>query len=967
MTSDKLAPEVITQLETITDAEPTPGSVKPVQSGGVFREIAKQIMTQFDGRFGEARSLSDYNIITNPKYYFNTPVTNGVVTIKSETSVNYRVCYSQSPLKKGAVIHFTANVPSGRGQVYGASQSLPEELVGFQIDHAYASISSSSFDDYYIMPYDGYFFYGYNNQYWSDRLFTVVEPNDKIVTDIANIMQRLDIQDDKIVDSAKIAMPITTPQSEMTTTVTMEATIDEDGRIVAGANNTYRVYFYPKHLKKGTILHFNRRGSISRARVYGFTTTDPTTIYDSSATLNGFENFQLEDVIRKGGTDHDYDIVVPYDSWMFIYQNTQSWINEDCQGNATTIFSTWYMPDTLVEKFGEVDERLSAVENGKMDSVKDDCTKDCSWLSSSTDNYPAKNDDTQIVTTADGAIVSVISPVNGGRFGILLQNITKGNYLLEFDYTAVDENGDAIEIGSPIGTSSRKLYGGNHKTKWAALNTVPFIEDIEFKETVENNVGHYCYIFKSTEETSQYFYRSLYVSGRWNGGTVEGTVGDVITITNFKLIKIINDISEWYDKEKETIDKDDRLQYMAKQARSAESSQTSGTLGLLHYSDLHGDDIAVEELVQSMSELQDYIHDVVCTGDVVHYYADSTTSYPQGVDWWRDSGLAEKSLFVLGNHDNATVNATEYDIQEGSAAWDGKGIEYAYRNYYADYFEGLGITLPSGHETYYDCYWYKDYASQKIRVIGVDCMHRFDGILEYDSTNDTWVITQQGYKNQSNIRQELWLWEKLQETLLGSGNPAEGYSVVFLCHYPLDDISGINKTWDDSAKKFIYNQSSGRVMNHKTGDVTNFHWYLLQNEAMRERFCMRSRNPQTGVKLSTNNIGNIIMQWKNNGGKYVAWICGHFHRDLMFYPAKYPELLIVGVDQTGSLRGSNTYNRNLNNVNQNRRLCANFYSIDTTNGLFKIVRVGGTRMDRFMIPQNYMCYDYINKKVISEG
>ena len=47
------------------------------------------------------------------------------------------------------------------------------------------------------------------------------------------------------------------------------------------------------------------------------------------------------------------------------------------------------------------------------------------------------------------------------------------------------------------------------------------------------------------------------------------------------------------------------------------------------------------------------------------------------------------------------------------------------------------------------------------------------------------------------------------------------------------------------------------------------------------------------------------------------------------------------------------------------RFCANYYSVDTQNGLFKIVRVGLSR-DRFLVEKNVLCYDYVNRKVIFE-
>lgn len=247
-------------------------------------------------------------------------------------------------------------------------------------------------------------------------------------------------------------------------------------------------------------------------------------------------------------------------------------------------------------------------------------------------------------------------------------------------------------------------------------------------------------------------------------------------------------------------------------------------------------------------------------------------------------------------------------------------------------------------------------------------MHRFDGVLN----PTTGAITTAGLKQTSNA-QELWLIDRLNETLTGSGNAAAGYSVVFLCHYPLDDFSGSNEEWNDETHKFIYNQkeTGGRVMSFKTGDACAFHTRISAYDADL-RFCMRDRidngyssaSPYPNyIKGNTNNIANIIQAWKTNGGKYVAWICGHTHADYMWYPADYPELLCIVINQAGNLRGTNTGNRP---ESLESRTCANYLLFDTQNGLLKIVRLGYT-MDKYLDSHRYLCYDYKNKIVVNEG
>lgn len=420
----------------------------------------------------------------------------------------------------------------------------------------------------------------------------------------------------------------------------------------------------------------------------------------------------------------------------------------------------------------------------------------------------------------------------------------------------------------------------------------------------------------------------------------------------------------------------DSIKYktLVAQAKFVALTPTIESLGLLHFSDIHGDQYAANDIVNRISELTQYINDVLCTGDSVHYYADGTSSYPQGSEWWNEeSNLANKSLFVIGNHDSATPASTEYDQKEDSAAWDGKGKDWCFETYFEPYISALGYSMPSGYNdltspNYHACYWHKDYAAQKIRLIGLDCLHRFDGII--DPTTGAIVAT--GLKWTTN-EQELWLIEKLNETL-NSNNAAYGYSVVICCHYPLDNFDGNNEEWDDTTHKFIYNQKStgGRIMDHKTGDVVNFHWENTLSYISALKFNMNNRvdsgysqeQPYPNyTQGTTNNVGEILKAWKLRGGKFVAWLCGHVHVDFMWYPTKYPDMLCVVLDQAGHLRDIGTGDRN-NNLKS--RTCANYISIDTQNGLIKIVRIGYT-MNKLMNSHQYMCYDYINKKVLNEG
>lgn len=449
-----------------------------------------------------------------------------------------------------------------------------------------------------------------------------------------------------------------------------------------------------------------------------------------------------------------------------------------------------------------------------------------------------------------------------------------------------------------------------------------------------------------------------------------GTTEEV-TVSPFDILDYITEVQleqeDGYVTAKDEQESD--IENIVRQSRFVEDSGnvTANALTLVHCTDIHEDESSINDVLKFHS--LGLSEDILCTGDIPVSYPDGTTYHADVIEWLAGTGLMQKSLFVLGNHDGATNTATEEDpvVVHGSA-WDGKGQDWDFDNYFADYIDGVGYVMPEGYddeenEYYKACYWHKDYASQKIRLIGIDCIHRFDGIVD----PETGEITSPGLKKLTN-EQEVWFIEKLNETL-DPENDAYGYSVVVAGHYPLDDFSGDNEEWNDSTHKFIYNQKStgGRVMSYKNAAPVNFHLETTTSYSAEKGFSMRNRTGSSYTssfgKGDVNNIAAIITSWMQRDGKFVAYICGHVHRDRMYYSTKYPDILVVACDQAGTLRPSHT---GVRNHAYGSGTAFNVITIDTQNGLIKLIREGFD-MNQFLNSHKYMCYDYINKKVLNEG
>ena len=420
-------------------------------------------------------------------------------------------------------------------------------------------------------------------------------------------------------------------------------------------------------------------------------------------------------------------------------------------------------------------------------------------------------------------------------------------------------------------------------------------------------------------------------------------------------------------------------------------------LGLLHYSDIHTSNAAASRLNEAIAKYKAYIDDVLNTGDVVQ----NTIQGAHGIVWWENSVLNNKGLFVIGNHDASSG-------EEGAQSCD-LDREYCYDNYFAQYDESHGV-FPEGYDNsnsphYKATYWHKDYHDSRVRLIGIDCIHRFDGKIANYATGEI-DPSNTGWECPSNS-QELWLIQKLNETLVGSGNVAEGYTVVIASHYPLDDFSGDNMTWDDETHRFACNKNSngGRVMSKETNAVTHWHSYSQSAYTAAARLNMRNRTATDKAKGAVNNIGEIVKYWMENnffpvqspsgnpyakgwyertgeegsyvynetsdsevvsgktyytGARFAAWLCGHAHKDMMFYPARYPNILNIAAQLAGDQRGEYFMDR------ADNPLAANYIAIDTYMRHIKLVRVGNTQ-NYWLRPTTYLCYDYKNRVIISEG
>ena len=144
------------------------------------------------------------------------------------------------------------------------------------------------------------------------------------------------------------------------------------------------------------------------------------------------------------------------------------------------------------------------------------------------------------------------------------------------------------------------------------------------------------------------------------------------------------------------------------------SSDTSyKPLVLLHFADIHNDDVNLQRVADFLNKYKNNLDDVFLNGDIA------------GAEWNEYSDVFNKVLInnkilcSIGNHDVYKYNGTEAHAT----------AKQSYDRYFAN-IKSWGVTEPDSNAD--KCYYYKDYPSSGIRFIVLDCMH-------YDAEQNNWL------------------------------------------------------------------------------------------------------------------------------------------------------------------------------------------------------------------------------------
>lgn len=123
------------------------------------------------------------------------------------------------------------------------------------------------------------------------------------------------------------------------------------------------------------------------------------------------------------------------------------------------------------------------------------------------------------------------------------------------------------------------------------------------------------------------------------------------------------------------------------------TSNNAHLLSLIHFSDIHADSTGLRRLINFQTDMQDYIDDAICTGDI------TSSKFGDGLTFWTNSEGAEKILTCVGNHDSYYTNSMDANQMVPMSTLAGAYIDPFASNW--------GTIIRPSNCTYY----YKDYES----------------------------------------------------------------------------------------------------------------------------------------------------------------------------------------------------------------------------------------------------------------
>ena len=312
---------------------------------------------------------------------------------------------------------------------------------------------------------------------------------------------------------------------------------------------------------------------------------------------------------------------------------------------------------------------------------------------------------------------------------------------------------------------------------------------------------------------------------------------------------------------------------------------------IAHLSDIHGNWTNVARFLEFSDHHAARIDMLLNTGDTV------TDDFDDGITGYAALEGVGNIINITGNHDTSRYvdNVREWQYYCGLPV---------YNLLIAPFISNWGVIQPSGAAENGYCYFYKDIAAKKLRIIFVDIM----------GFNDT---------------QNAWLDSLLDDAITNE------YHVLIATHFAGSTGSGHGE--DPTFDKIDCNYTSLYSLGSSSSVLNSYNYSAYKMMA-------------------------TVQDFINGGGVFVGYVQGHYHADFIAKVNAYPDQLIyaVGSSKSGEVRD---YKHIVGTKMQDE---FQIISIDTYLHTIKFYKVGAN-VDLYGRHKNCICIDYVNRTIKAEA
>lgn len=110
---------------------------------------------------------------------------------------------------------------------------------------------------------------------------------------------------------------------------------------------------------------------------------------------------------------------------------------------------------------------------------------------------------------------------------------------------------------------------------------------------------------------------------------------------------------------------------------------------------------------------------------------------------------------------------------------------------------------------------------------------------------------------------------------------------------------------------------------------------------------------------------DAVQSFINGGGKFICYIAGHTHNDLVVRSQSYPNQICVVIDALNRAQGNQYSDTQRTNETKSQDLF-NLFVTDTASGVIKIMRVGAD-MDHYLRKKECITINYTNGNIITQN